>query len=224
MALWKKQEEKKSDEQGKSEADLLIEKLGALVDEKIKPLNDGFTALKTDWESIKAEASKEPPSDPNKNPDGTEVTAEQRQANREQALFALTVTTNARITEEECIRSIADRWPQLVSEARETFAKTNWQKKAENGYPQYCKNVIHMLVGREAEKNGLRYDRGSSKFLIEDGVTHDTEDGNPLMSGEYDWTDPRNPSRHLTATQQLNKLGINPKEFDEFLKKSGQVM
>jgi hypothetical protein len=224
MALWKKQEEKKSDDQSKSEADLLIEKLGALVDEKIKPLNDGFTALKTDWESIKAEASKEPTPDPNKNPDGTEVTAEQRQANREQALFALTVTTNARITEEDCIRSISDKWPQLVAEARKVFSTTDWQRKAKADYPEYCNNVVDMLVGREAKKGGLRYDRTSSKFLIEDGVTHDTDEGNALTSGEYDWTDPRNPSRHLTATQQLNKLGINPKEFDEFMKKSGQVM
>jgi hypothetical protein len=224
MALWKKQEEKKSDDQSKSEADVLIEKLGALVDEKIKPLNDGFTALKTDWESIKAEASKEPPADPNRNSDGTEVTPEQRQANREQALFALTVTTNARITEEDCIRSISDKWPQLVAEARKLFSTTDWQRKAKTDYPEYCENVVDMLVGREAKKGGLRYDRSSSKFLIEDGVTHDTDDSNPLMSGDYDWTDPRNPQRHLTAKQQLDKLGINPKEFDEFLKKSGQVM
>jgi hypothetical protein len=224
MALWKKQEEKKADEQGKSEADLLIEKLGALVDEKIKPLNEGFTALKTDWESIKAEASKEPTPDPNKAADGSDLTAEQKLQRDQQALFALTVTTNARITEEDCVRSIADKWPQIVTEARSIFSKTDWKRKAATDYPEYCGNVVDMLVGREAKKNGLRFDRTSSKFLIEDGVTHEEGDNNPLLTGDYDWTDPRNPDRHLTAKQQLDKLGINPKEFEEFMKKSGQVV
>jgi len=44
----------------------------------------------------------------------------------------------------------------------------------------------------------------------------------PLTNGEYDWVDPKNPNKRLSASEQLRKLGIDPKAFSESMK-SGAV-
>ena len=40
-------------DQSKSEADELVERLGASMEERLKPFRDEITSLKNDWESIK---------------------------------------------------------------------------------------------------------------------------------------------------------------------------
>lgn len=220
MGLWNKKPEGDGT-QSKSEADLLIEKLGpvigAAIDEKIKPLSDGFQKLQGEWDGLKAEAGKTDPPDPNKNPDGSDVTDAQKAERERLATFALTVTTNARITENDCLSSVQAQWPQVIAEARQIFQQTPWQKKAEAGYPQYCSNVIDMLVGREAKKGGLRYDSKGGKFLIEDSVAKTGGADSPLADPDLTWTDPHT-GRTLTAEQQLVKLGIDPTKFAESMK------
>lgn len=219
MPSWFKKEEKKDDgSQSKSEADLLVEKLGATIDERLKPLRDEFSALKNDWDSIKAEATKTDPPDPTKNADGSEVTAEQKAEREKTTLFALTVQTNARITENECIGSMQQNWPHLINEARELFQKTPWQRKAQPDYAEYCGNVVRMLVGREALKGGLRYDQKASRFLIEDSTTKTGGEASPLNDPDLTWTDP-NTGKTLTASEQLRKLNIDPEKFAESMKR-----
>jgi hypothetical protein len=225
MSLWNKNKEpeKKDGEQTKSEKDELLDAFSAVIDAKIKPLSEGFTGLKTEWEAIKAEATKPPEVDPNKNPDGTEVSEEQKRDRQNKALFAQNVLTNARITEQNCIDSIKGEWPQLVDEFRRMCANTPWETKAQPNYEAQCMNAIDALVGREARKQGLRYDKNNSKFIIEDGATRGEGDGdNALIGGEYDWQDPRNPGKTLTGLAQLRKLGLNQKDYDEMVK-TGQV-
>src|SRR6266481_2431846 len=101
----------KTEDQSKAEADALIERFAAVVDERIKTFGETVNTLKTKWDAIEAEAAKgnEPP--PVKEED---LTAEQKQANRERALFGMTVQANARITEAECIAALSGQWSHLI--------------------------------------------------------------------------------------------------------------
>ena len=224
MSMWSKKADQKKDEgQAKSEVDTLVERLSGIFDEKIKIVGDKVAALTTDWESIKAEASKETPPDPNRKADGTELTEAERLDRDNKANFAFSVMTNARITENDCINSVSGQWPNIANEAREVFKNTPWQKKAETSYAQYCQNVVDMLVGREAKKGGLRYSNKESKFFIEDASANTGGNESPYNNPDLTWTDPRNPARTLTASQQLAKLKIDPEEFAKWAKEQGEL-
>jgi hypothetical protein len=222
MGLWTKKEPPASGDQSKSEADELIAKLGpaigAAIEEKIKPISEGFTALKSEWDGLKADATKSLEPDPNKNSDGSDLTDEQKSTRERAAMFAMTVQTNARITENDCIASIQSEYPQLVAELRATFQQTPWQRKAEASYQQYCQNCVDMLVGREARKSGLRHDKNSNKFFIEDAAAASGGKNSMFLDSELTWRDDRS-DKTLTATQQLDKLHIDPKQFEEFMKR-----
>jgi len=58
------------------------------------------------------------------------------------------------------------------------------------------------LIGREALKSGLRYQPKTEKFVIEDGGGRNNGERDPLVGGDYDWTDERS-GRTLTGTEQL---------------------
>lgn len=220
MGLWnKKPEEKKGGDQTKSEADLLVERLGATIDEKLKPISEKVEAVSA-WQTKLEEQFQDPPPDPNKNADGSEITPEQKSEKHNATLLAMAVQTNARVTENECIAAIQGTWPQLVAEARELFVKTPWQRKAQADYPEYCNNIVDMLVGRAAKKGGLRYEKNSDKFLIEDSAAGTVGEDSPLNDPDLTWVDPRNPNRPpMTASEQLAKLRIDPKEFAESMKR-----
>jgi hypothetical protein len=211
------------DQQSKSEADLLVEKLGASIDERLKPLTEKVEGIAS-WQSkIEEQFKAETAPDPNKNSDGTELTAEQKAERDKNALFALTVQANARITETEVLNAIQNKWPQFVAEARGIFAKTNWQRKTQADYPDYCNNVVDMLIGREAKKGGLGYDSNTSRFFVEDSAASTGGEDSPLNNAELTWTDERT-GRTLTASEQLARLKIDPKKFTEWMKQTGQAV
>lgn len=223
MGLWnKKQEEKKGDDQSKSEVDTLVEALSAKFEETLKPIREKVETV-ANWQAKIEEQFKEPPPDPNKKPDGTELTEAERLDRDNKANFALNVMNSARFTENDCISAIQDQWPQIVAEARQIFATTPWQKKTERTYPDYCQNVVDMLVGREAKKGGLRYSKKESKFFIEDAAPGTGGNDSPYNNPDLTWTDPRNPNKTLTASQQLAKLGIDPEKFAEWAKQTGEL-
>lgn len=215
MGLWTKKPAEATGEQSKSEVDSLIEKFSAAIDEKLKPLSDGFTSLKSEWDGMKAEAAKEPATDPTKDSEGNELTDTQKAERDRQALFALTVTTNARITENDVVTRMQQSWPQLVGKAQEAFQKTPWQRKAQSDYAEYCQNVVSMLVGQEALKAGARSNNG--KFLIEDAAAKTGGEDSRFNNPDLTWHD-ENTGKTLTASEQLAKLHIDPKKFDEFMK------
>jgi hypothetical protein len=204
-------------DQSKSEADELVERLGASMEERLKPFRDEITSLKNDWESIKQAASKaeEPPP-----PDPASLTPEQRHENERNALLALTVQAHARITEADCISNVASRWPNLIPQIKDAFAKTPVQRKAQTDYAEYCQNIVKMLVGDAAMKAGLNYDdkREGSKFFIEDGAGKGDGDESLLSDRSLTWQDPIN-GRVETPRDTLRKLGIKPEEFEEAMKK-----
>jgi hypothetical protein len=209
--------EKKDGEQSKSEVDQLVEKLGVSFEERLKPLREGFESLKTEWDGIKAAAAKEP--EPNNNGGGgDELTEEQKAAKDRTALLALTVQTNARITESEIISEISANWSHLIPEIRSYFQSTPIQRKAQADYAEFCRNIKDMVVGKAAQKAGLRFDGKNQRFFLEDASAKTGGAESPLNDPDLGWTDP-NTGKSISASEQLAKLGIKPEEFVESQKR-----
>lgn len=217
---------KSGDDQSKAEMDALVERLGASFEEKIKehvaPLNAAVTKLNTDWEAIKTEATREPEKTPT-NADGTsrELTSEEKQRNAAQATLALAVQTNARLTEQEAIATIHPDWRHMLPRIREMFNGTTLDTKAKPDYAQYCQNVITLIIGAEAQKAGLRTTDQGKTFFLEDKSTTVTGEESPLSDSSLVWEQQKGDGsvKRWSAAEQLKKLGIEPKEFEESVKR-----
>jgi hypothetical protein len=214
---------KTPEEQSKAEMDALLERFTAVVDERVKPLSDGLTALKSDWDGIKAEAGKTPPPDNRpKNADGTprELTDEEKSRQRGDATVALAIATNARLTEREVLDALPADWQHLVPEIRAFFNDTPIQRKAQADYAEYCNNCADLVIAKAARKAGLRYNRESQSFFLEDKSTSSTQEDGVLSDPSLAWRqETANGTRVMSAAEQLRKLGIDPKEFEESVKK-----
>jgi hypothetical protein len=196
-------------EQDTKEVDALLDKFSAKMEEKFKPHFDTVTELKKKWDAIEAEATK-PPEEVRK-PE-SEMTDDEKRNSREQALFALNVSTNARITESDCVQSVPEHWKEIVPDLRRMFAETPINIKAQNDYAQRCQNCVTVLIGRLAMSGGLRRD-GNNKFYIEDAAGKTGGDDSPLNDFPV-WQDPAS-GRTETASETLKKMGIDPVKFAE---------
>jgi hypothetical protein len=207
----------KDGEQTKSEVDQLVEKLGVSFEERIKPLQEGFTALKAEWDGIKAAAEKETP--PNNNGGGgDELTDEQKAIRDRQALLVLSVQTNARITESEVLSGISQKWAKFIPGIKKYFAETPVARKSQADYAEYCNNIVKMVIGDAALKSGLGFNQKGDRFFLEDAASKSGGDDSPLNDSDLSWTDPTT-GKTLSATDQLARLGIDPEKFVENQKK-----
>lgn len=219
MSKWNpfaKPEEKAAESQSKTEAEQLIETLGATLTQKfeetVRPLREEVTKLQTRWNEIEEAAKSEPIEPP------AERTAEQKIEERQNQLLALTVQTNARITEAEILTQVAQKWPALVAEVKDVFDKTPISRKGLPDYASvYCPNVVWMVVGRAAEKGGLSQNRENGSFYIGSNSGKAGADGGSSLS-DFDWVDPVT-GRTESGEETLRKLGISTKDFEESRKR-----
>jgi len=210
--------------------DELIAKFSSVVAEALKPINEKIEAqatevktLTTKWNEIENAGAAEAEEARRRAAAAadSELTPEQKAEKAQQALFAQTVLTNARITEGECVAELKESFPKLIPEFLSMCANTDWKVKALPNYKQQCMNAIDSLIGREFRKAGGRYQPKTEKFVIEDGGSHGAGDENPLAKGDYDWTDERS-GRTITGFQQLEKMGLSAKDLAE-MQKRGMV-
>lgn len=224
MGLWNK---KPADDgsQSKTEADLLVEKLGAAIDAKLAPLSETVTALKTEWDGIKAEAtrSSNDESEAARRAAENNLTPEEKLANENKRLLMVSLLTNARITESEVLREVEGQWPGLLPRIREVFASIPMDDKVKADYAQRCRNAVKLVVGDEAMKGGLRQNSETKKFFLEDAAASTGGDESPFNDPSLTWMDERS-GKTLTASEQLAKLRIDPKEFAEFVKRQGGLV
>ena len=222
MGLWNKKPPEGDGPQSKTEADLLVERLGATIDEKLKPLRDEFTTLKTDWDSIKAEATRgadDEAARARKAADDT-LTPEEKLANENKRLLMVSLLTNARITESEVVDEVKAQWPGLVPRIKEVLSTVPMDDKVKADYAQRCRNAVKLVIGDEAIKGGLRQNSETKKFFLEDAAANTGGEDSPFNDPDLTWVDERS-GKTLTASQQLEKLRIDPKEFAEFVKRQG---
>jgi len=226
MGLFKKPGE----ETTQQSQDDLIAKFRGIVEEVVAPIKQTVEAqasevktLTTKWNEIENAGAAEAEEARRRAAAAAdaELTPEEKLEKQNQALFAQTVLTNARITENECAATLERDFPKLVPEFRQMCANTDWKVKALPNYQQQCEAAINGLIGREARKGGLRFQKQTEKFVIEDAGSGGNREDNVLLSGDYDWNDERS-GKTLTATQQLAKLGLTGKDFAE-MQKRGMV-
>jgi len=229
MSIWNREKEP-GEEEVKTPQDELIARFSAALDEKLAPIKQQVEqqatevkTLTTKWTALESEGTRaaEEEAARRRAVEEGELTPEQKAEKERQGLFAQTVLTNARITENECAASLERDFPKLVPEFRQMCANTDWKVKALSNYQAQCMNAIDGLIGREARKGGLRYQKQTEKFVIEDGGGRGNGERDPLVGGDYDWTDERS-GRTLTGTEQLAKMGLNAKDLAE-MQKRGMV-
>lgn len=227
MGLWSKKAADGTNDgtQSKTEADLLVERLGATIDEKLKPMRDEFTALKTDWDSLKADATRATNEDATRAAREAEgnLTPEEKMANENKRLLMVSLLTNARITELQVVDEVKGQWPGLVPKIKDLLETIPMDDKVKADYGQRCRNAVKLVIGDEAIKGGLRQNSDTKKFfLIDDAAASSGGDDSPFSDPDLTWVDPRNPNKApMTAAEQLRKLHIDPKEFAEFVNRQG---
>jgi hypothetical protein len=212
---------KNADEQSEAQVNALVEKLGASIEERIaKPLGDRIDKLQSEWETIKAEATKPPAAAGPTNADGTprELSQEEKNTLGTQAAFAQSVLTNARLTEREVLDGVHASWAHLIPQIRAYFTSTPLDRKAKPDYAEYCQNIVDMVVGKAANAAGLRSSDGGKTFFLEDksGAGASGEE-NILNDPSLTWRKP--DGTVVTGLQTLAALDIDPAKFAESVKK-----
>jgi hypothetical protein len=215
---------KTADEQSEAQMNALVERLGASIDERIKPLREGFEKLQSDWDTIKTEATKAPTTTTQAtNADGTprELTDEEKRNNATRATVSLAVQTNARLTEREVLDEINSAWTHLVPKIREYFNSTPIERKAQADYADYCRNIVDMVIGKAAKEAGLRYDGQNKTFFLEDKSTSVTREDGPLSDPALEWQQQKSDGsiKRWSVADQLRALDIDPTKFSENVKK-----
>jgi hypothetical protein len=212
---------KTADEQSEAQVNALVERLGASIEERIaKPLREDLNALKSEWETIKTEATRPPaaagPTDENGKP--RELTQEEKNTLGVQASFVQSVQTNARLTEREVLDGVHASWAHLIPQIRAYFTSTPLDRKSKPDYAEYCQNIVDMVVGKAANAAGLRSSDGGKTFFLEDkSASGSSGEENILNDPSLTWRKP--DGTVVTGMQTLAALDIDPAKFAESVKK-----
>jgi hypothetical protein len=216
---FKKTPDGKTEDQSKAELDAMFERFGAMVEERVKPMRDTVDAMQAKWNAIEAEATKTTPPDTrprDENGNIRELTDTERQQNLNLALAQQNVQTAARLTERDVLDGLSDDWKHLIPEIRAMFASTDLATKAKPDYSWYCQNCADLVIAREAKKAGLRFNQQSKEFFLEDKSAGGSTPDSILNDPSLEWES--RDGRKMSAHEQLRKLGIDPKKFEESAK------
>jgi hypothetical protein len=218
--------EGQTEDDAKKELDAFIDRIGtsleAKLEEKLKPIREEVGAVKTKWEALEKAAGEGGGNNGSDNGGGggEELTPEQKLELNNRKHLALTIATNARITEGEILGEVSTQGlSEFIPKIKEYFQNTPIDRKGQADYAVYCRNIVNMVVGEAARTGGLRFDGNNKKFFLEDAGGKGGENQQyDFLAGDMAWTDPRS-GKVVSASQQLAKLGIKPEEFAESIKK-----
>jgi hypothetical protein len=226
MPGWFGKKEGQSAEDETKERNAFIEAIGvsleAKLEEKLKPVREEVGAIKTKWEALEKAAGTSTTEEENnrRSEEENNLTDEQKRALNDRKMLALTIATNARITEGEILGEVSGKGlGEFIPKIKEYLQNTALERKGQADYATYCRNIVSMVVGEAALNQGLRLDAHNKKFFLEDAGGKGG-DGNQyeFLSGENAWVDPRS-GKVLSASDQLKKLGITPEEFQKSVEK-----
>ena len=207
------EQRKQREDQEQKTADEFFAKIGETIDSRLKPISEKVDGMETRWKTLEKDAA-----DEDRRRSEGELTDEQKLARASVQQTVAIIQTNARITENQVLADIRERFPEFEARVKEIYAGTPVERKAQPDYEVYCRNVVNMLVGKAALDGGLKYDQGNKKFFLEDAQGRNAEgDTYPFLESDMTWQNPRN-GQVLTGRQQLEKLGIKPEEFAKSIK------
>jgi hypothetical protein len=198
----------KEPEQDKAAIDSLVERLGASIEEKMKPMRESVSKLETRWNELEQAAAAPPPPE-KKDPADPAVEPDRWKQENLTPLAIGQILTNARITESEVINEIAGTWPEQLPEIKDYFSKADIAIKAKADYGAWCRNVVKVVIGGAAMKSGLRYDGQGKRFFLE--TNSGAGAATPGFSADMNWVKPN--GKVVTGEETLRGLGIDPEEF-----------
>lgn len=160
--------EKKIAEQSKAEADAFIAQLTTSFEDKLRPLQEELTALKTAATKTPVTTTKQDPP-----PEIPSVLDNEDAAfgARLGPIAANQIMLNARMTEAEVLSEISSKgWGHLVPRIKKALdEQTPLQTKADAvRYRGYVWNVANMIIGESAVEKGLKFDGNKQTFFLED--------------------------------------------------------
>jgi hypothetical protein len=223
MGLFDRKKTSDGEDQSKAEMDAMFERFGSMVDERMKPVVEKVSALSTDWEAVKAEATKSPvvdtrPRDENGNV--RDLTPEERQRDMNIALAKQNIATSARLTERDVLDALPKDYADLKPQIAEMFRSTPIERKAQPDYAEYCQNCADLAIAREARKGGVRRNSDTKEFFLEDKSAGSSASDSILNDPSLVWHyDSPNGPQTMSAKEQLRKLHIDPKDFEDYAKR-----
>jgi hypothetical protein len=128
-----------------------------------------------------------------------------------------TINLRSRMVEREVLDEL-EGFSEFIPEIKKELANTSVQVKAMPNYEAYVRNVVDMIVGREARKGGLRRDK--QRFILEDGSsTNDNTGGSSASQEDKDFLNfhvTTGKGKVVTRAEYLKRIGIdisNPEEL-----------
>lgn len=197
----------------KAEREEMLNAFAAKFEEIVKPVRDSVADMQAKWAKVESAATTPP--DENHDVNGNELTDEQKRAARDRALVGGIVATNARLTEAEVIGEVAAKWSGFLPKIKEYFAACPLERKGQADYVGYCRNIVKMVIGDAALAGGLSYDGNQKRFFLEDSAATTGENAD-VFTSDLNWSDKN--GKTVSATDQLARLGIDPKEFADSVK------
>ena len=225
--MWGDKKEDKTPEQSKADIEELVGKLNASfsasLDERLKPITEKVTAIETKWSTLEGDAAKEK--------QNADAAAEKERADLEdpdgsmrgrinEALTPLAIQSiklSARFTETEILNDCRQNgWAEYIPQIQQMFEAADIREKAnEKTYPQYCRNVVRVVIGDAAMKGGLKFDGNKKTFFIESGGNAGGGGGNQFDSSEWAWTNDKTGAT-VSGNATLRRLGIDTKKFEKW--------
>jgi hypothetical protein len=230
MSFWNKKppegetEEQRKAREEKEEQDF-IAKIGLAVESKMKPLSEKVTAWDDRWKKLE-EAATAGGGDEGGEGGGEgggdaglseEEKREKARQLENKKLLAVTILTNARVTEKEVLDEVKDKFPQFLTKIKEYLANTSIERKGQADYAAYCRNIVSMVIGQAAMEGGLKYDESTKSFFLEDSSAGGGGEQHEFLAADMNWTDPHT-GKTMSGREQLKRLGISPEEFAKSVK------
>jgi hypothetical protein len=196
------------------------EELLAKMGELLGPIKDWQEKTSTRLDAMEeARKPKEPPEEPVEN---VSVLDDENAAfnQRLTPLAIETINLRARMTEREVLDETMSGWQEFLPAVKAELANTQVQVKAMPNYESYVRNVVDMIVGREARKGGLKRDK--SRFVLEDATS--VNDNGTLNASSQEDKDFLNfhvttgKGKVVTRGEYLKRMGIDVSNPDELKK------
>jgi hypothetical protein len=192
-------------------AEALLAKMGELLN----PFKESIDGMRTRLDAIE-ESRKPAPTPPGEIPsvlDDENAAFNQRLT----PLAVETINLRSRMVEREVLDEL-EGFSEFIPEIKKELANTSVQVKAMPNYEAYVRNVVDMIVGREARKGGLRRDK--QRFILEDGSsTNDNTGGSSASQEDKDFLNfhvTTGKGKVVTRGEYLKRIGIdisNPEEL-----------
>jgi len=186
-------------------------KMNAHLKAQIDPLSAAVNDTKTRLEAIEQSGKKREEAKPTER---TSVLDDEERAFNEHLapVASQTVALQARMVERDIMDEMRqDGWEDLIPDFRDYVSKVDILSKANPQYEMQCRNVRDMIIGKAAQKNGLK--RRGNSFILEDANATPSDPAMQRSSQEdreflnYEVTTTK--GKHVTRKEFLERMGYD---------------